>query len=172
MADVPPECDFYFGSMIRQGPLQIMFSTSGKGPRIAARIRQRTEAAIPSCAGKAISTVGSLRAKLRGRAPGVGGELGRRRMKWMIDVCDAWTLEELAEMTDEEQLKVLEGWEEDRVVTKQQLLPWYRRTPLLDSWRRCPYHDRWDGSWLGPGAVGFGIGVVTTFAVFLRIGRR
>ena len=26
VADVPPECDFYFGSMIRRGPLQVMAS--------------------------------------------------------------------------------------------------------------------------------------------------
>lgn len=149
-----------------------MFSTSGKGPRIAARIRQRTEAAIPACAGQAIYTVGSLRAKLRRKAPGVGGELGQRRMKWMIDICDAWTLEELAEMTEEEQLKVLEGWEEGRVVTKQQLLPWYRRTPFLDAWRRCPYHDRLLTSGLGSGLAGFGIGAAATFLLLTRIVRR
>ena len=28
IADVPPECDFYFGSVHRDGPLQIMVSTN------------------------------------------------------------------------------------------------------------------------------------------------
>ncbi|KAK0543585.1 Bifunctional dehydrogenase and ferrochelatase [Tilletia horrida] len=37
VADVPPECDFYFGSLIRRGPLQVMVSTGGKGPKIAAQ---------------------------------------------------------------------------------------------------------------------------------------
>ena len=31
IADVPPECDFYFGSVHRDGPLQIMVSTNGNG---------------------------------------------------------------------------------------------------------------------------------------------
>lgn len=172
VADVPPECDFYFGSMIRQGPLQILFSTSGKGPRLAARIRAATERAISPHAGSAISVIGELRSRLRARAPGVGGALGAKRMGWMIKVCDAWTLEELSGMKEDEMEAILAGWAEGKVVTKQQLMPWWRRVPFKDEWRRCPYSQKLDGSWLLPATLGFGCGVVTCFAVLVRIGRR
>ena len=35
VADIPPSCDFYFGSQIRRLPLQIMISTNGQGKRTA-----------------------------------------------------------------------------------------------------------------------------------------
>ena len=61
ISDVPPLCDFYFGSVHRDGPLQIMVSTNGKGPRLAALIRQRIAAGLPTNAGDAILKVGELR---------------------------------------------------------------------------------------------------------------
>ncbi|KAG9100608.1 Bifunctional dehydrogenase and ferrochelatase [Ceratobasidium sp. UAMH 11750] len=62
--------------------------------------------------GDAIRQVGILRTRLRKRAPGVGGSLGRKRMKWMIKVCDTWTFEELADLDDEMMERLLsEGWE-------------------------------------------------------------
>ena len=144
-------------------------TSSGTTPSSGVATRARG-----SFAGAAIANVGLLRSRLRSLAPGVGGSLGQKRMKWMIQICDAWTLQELAEMKETEMEEVLQGWKEGKVVTKQSLLPWYRRTPLKDEWRRCPYHDRLspDGSWFVPGLVGFTCGVATTFVVLLRIGRR
>ena len=94
VADVPDECDFYFGSMIRRGPLQVMVSTNGRGPRLARILRQRIEEAIPACAGEAILRVGLLRAKLRAYAPEPG--LASERMAWMSRVCDAVPIDALA----------------------------------------------------------------------------
>ncbi len=82
VADVPPECDFYFGSVHRDGPLQIMVSTNGKGPRLAHAIRKYIAKLLPSQAGKAIDSVGELRVKLRRMAPGV--EEGPKRMSWCV----------------------------------------------------------------------------------------
>ncbi len=112
VADVPPECDFYFGSLIRRGPLQIMVSTGGQGPRIAAQTRQILERAIPLETGPAILKVGQLRAMLRKIAP--DQKQGARRMRWMIDVCDSWTLDQLAEMDEADMHKILAGWEAGR----------------------------------------------------------
>ncbi len=53
VADVPPECDFYFGSVHRDGPLQIMVSTNGHAPRIAAIIRRGLADMIPDGTGAA-----------------------------------------------------------------------------------------------------------------------
>lgn len=80
IADVPPECDFYFGSVHRDGPLQIMVSTNGNGPKMANIVRRRIAANLPPNMGDAIKKVGMLRKKLRGVAP--GNEEGPKRMQW------------------------------------------------------------------------------------------
>ncbi|KAI0781202.1 siroheme synthase [Trametes elegans] len=116
VADIPPACDFYFGSQIRDGPLQVMISTNGKSPKLANIIRRKIESCIPPHAGEAIEKVGELRSKLKERAPGVGGEVGRRRMRWMVDVCSSWDMEELAALDDATMARLLnEGWEKNAV---------------------------------------------------------
>merc|ERR1711977_759192 len=65
IADVPPECDFYFGSVHRDGPLQIMISTNGNGPKLANIVRRRIAAMLPDNVGEAITKVGKLRQMLR-----------------------------------------------------------------------------------------------------------
>lgn len=80
IADVPPECDFYFGSEIRDGPLQIMVSSNGNGPRIANIVRRKIEASLPPNVGDTIKKVGALRKKLRLVAPDISE--GPKRMKW------------------------------------------------------------------------------------------
>jgi len=118
VADIPPSCDFYFGSQIRQGPLQIMVSTNGKGPKLASSIRQRIEQHIEGMSpvegglGTVIDKVGALRERLRARAPGVGGVVGKERMKWMVNVCEQWSFEELALMDDDVMERLLDrGWD-------------------------------------------------------------
>jgi precorrin-2 dehydrogenase/sirohydrochlorin ferrochelatase len=80
IADVPPECDFYFGSVHRDGPLQIMISTNGNGPKLANIVRRRIAATLPSNVGDAVTKVGMLRRKLRKIAPDL--EEGPKRMQW------------------------------------------------------------------------------------------
>ncbi|KAJ4398221.1 Bifunctional dehydrogenase and ferrochelatase, partial [Neurospora sp. IMI 360204] len=110
IADVPSECDFYFGSVHRDGPLQIMVSTNGKGPRLASTIRKLIAKALPKNAGKAIEQMGELRKKLREVAP--KQEEGKRRMEWIKKVSDAYGWEEMGSMTGEDMAN---------------LLAWYRR---------------------------------------------
>ena len=80
IADVPPECDFYFGSVHRDGPLQIMISTNGNGPKVASIVRKQIAASLPSNIGAAVTKVGALRKKLRRVAPMT--EEGPKRMQW------------------------------------------------------------------------------------------
>ncbi|KAJ7285986.1 siroheme synthase [Mycena rebaudengoi] len=121
-ADIPDLCDFYFGSQIRDGPLQIMISTNGNGPRLAALIKQRLQGALSGNEGEAIQRVGLLRAQLKERAPGVGGPLGRKRMKWMIEVCNKWEMDELSQLDDAIITKLLDdGWDKNCVPTLEQL---------------------------------------------------
>lgn len=82
IADVPPECDFYFGSIYRDGPLQVMVSTNGNGPKLANLVKRRVADAIPDNMGAAISNVGALRKRLREIAP--AADEGPKRMKWYV----------------------------------------------------------------------------------------
>lgn len=90
IADVPPECDFYFGSVHRDGPLQIMVSTNGKGPRLASTIRKHIAKTLPKDAGKAIESIGALRVKLRQMAP--KPEDGPKRMGWYSTILPMMTM--------------------------------------------------------------------------------
>ncbi|KAF9483821.1 siroheme synthase [Pholiota conissans] len=116
-ADIPELCDFYFGAQIRDGPLQIMISTNGNGPRLASLIRTRLQNGLSGLEGEAIIKVGQLRNKLKERAPGVGGQLGRERMKWMTSLCNTWPMEDFARLDDTLMDKLLdEGWNEKKRV--------------------------------------------------------
>jgi precorrin-2 dehydrogenase / sirohydrochlorin ferrochelatase len=80
IADVPLECDFFFGSVHRDGPLQIMVSTNGNGPKLASIVRKQIAEALPDNLGPAIVKIGALRKKLRKIAPTT--EEGPKRMQW------------------------------------------------------------------------------------------
>ncbi|KAJ5042270.1 uncharacterized protein L3040_004823 [Drepanopeziza brunnea f. sp. 'multigermtubi'] len=112
IADVPPECDFYFGSIHRDGPLQIMVSTNGKGPRLANIVRRSIAEKLPPNIGDAILKVGRLRQKLRQVAP--NPEEGPKRMS-MIKVSDAYSLEDLCEMREEDMEILLRFYGPDKV---------------------------------------------------------
>lgn len=88
IADVPPECDFYFGSVHRDGPLQIMVSTNGNGPKLASIVRKQIAANLPYNIGAAVQRVGTLRKKLRKVAPGT--EAGPKRMQWCVMRFGGW----------------------------------------------------------------------------------
>lgn len=123
VADVPSECDFYFGSMIRRGPLQVMVSTGGQGPRLARKLRECIEASIHEHAGDALIRVGVLRAKLREASPEPAQSAAR--MDWMSRICDAIPLDELACLDD----ATIERWVQH---------DWPRRSVPASRWRRYP----------------------------------
>lgn len=129
VADIPPSCDFYFGSQIRKGPLQIMISTNGNGPKLASIVRSKIEECLPENVDKAIENVGSLRARLRQRAPGVGGDVSRKRMQWISSVCTTWNLDELAGLDEAAMNAILsEGWERGIVPQPDRTKPSRKRS--------------------------------------------
>lgn len=118
VADIPPLCDFYFGSQIQRGNLQVLISTNGQSPKLANVIKKQIESNLPDSTAKAIENVGVLRAKLKERAPGTGGDVGKKRMKWMVDVCNKWSLDDLALLDDQGIEKMLDlGWEKGTVIS-------------------------------------------------------
>ncbi|KAK4238318.1 putative NAD(P)-binding-domain-containing protein [Achaetomium macrosporum] len=119
IADVPPECDFYFGSVHRDGPLQIMVSTNGKGPRLASLIRKFIAKQLPSDAGRAIERVGQLRVRLRQIAP--RPEDGPKRMAWMTKVSDAYPFDEICGLSDEDIGNLLRFYPAGKVPSLEEL---------------------------------------------------
>ncbi|KAK9778292.1 putative Siroheme synthase Met8 [Seiridium cardinale] len=113
IADVPPECDFYFGSVHRDGPLQIMVSTNGKGPRLAASIRKFIAGALPQGVGNAIERIGLLRMKLREIAPDTSE--GPKRMRWMSKVSDKLSWDQMCELSDEDMDNLLRFYKGGKV---------------------------------------------------------
>jgi precorrin-2 dehydrogenase/sirohydrochlorin ferrochelatase len=150
-ADIPNLCDFYFGAQIRDGPLQIMISTNGNGPRMAALIKDRLQKGLSGSEGEAIVKVGQLRNKLRERAPGVGGPLGQERMKWITKLCNQWEMEDFTSL-DEAMIDSLldEGWEKGR------------RVPTVQEVGGRPKERKVIGFQFLPLAAAFLVGVVTT----------
>ena len=119
VADVPAECDFYFGSVLRDGPLQVVVSTNGEGPRMAALVRRWIARNLPRGVGVATARVGLLRRRVRIVAP--AAEDSGRRMRWVSGLCDRWSLEDLADMSEEDMLRLLEYFKKDEVPTLQQV---------------------------------------------------
>ncbi|KAG0246578.1 tetrapyrrole methylase [Mortierella sp. GBAus27b] len=120
IADVPPQCDFYFCSTHRDRSLQVAVSTSGKGPKMANLVRRHIADHLPPRIGDAIDQVGILRSELRKMAP--GPEVGPKRMQWMSRVCDEWKVEDLAIMDAKMMQVILSGFSDNTVYSYQQVL--------------------------------------------------
>ena len=59
--DDPPNCDFYFGSVVRRGDLQVAISTAGESPALAQRLRREIDEQLPHDLGPWLASLGSLR---------------------------------------------------------------------------------------------------------------
>lgn len=67
--DDPPNCDFYFGSIVSRGDLQIAISTAGKSPALAQRLRREIDARLPADLGPWLAELGDLRQEIRAALP-------------------------------------------------------------------------------------------------------
>jgi siroheme synthase-like protein len=67
--DDPPNCDFYFGSVVARGDLQIAISTAGESPALAQRLRREIDAQLAADLGPWIAELGELRREVRIAAP-------------------------------------------------------------------------------------------------------
>ncbi|KAK8843996.1 hypothetical protein IAR55_006789 [Kwoniella newhampshirensis] len=166
VADIPPQCDFYFGAQIRQGPLQIMISTGGLGPRASAMIRDIIRKALPENIEESVKGIGSLRSDLRKRAPGVGGERGQQRMDWMKDLCDLWGLEQMTRFNDEETRRFVldQGWDNGKMVSPTEVKGKVQKVGQF--WEQV---KQFGHTQLAAGVSGFGAGlaVATVATIYL-----
>ena len=59
-----PNCDFFFGSVVSRGDLQIAISTAGESPAVAQRLRREIDAQLPQDLGPWLANLGELRRKV------------------------------------------------------------------------------------------------------------
>jgi len=59
--DDPPHCDFYFGSIVTRGDLQIAISTAGESPALSQRLRHEIDEQLPTDLGPWLHSLGELR---------------------------------------------------------------------------------------------------------------
>ncbi|WP_263358979.1 precorrin-2 dehydrogenase/sirohydrochlorin ferrochelatase family protein [Acidicapsa ligni] len=67
--DDPPDCDFFYPSVVRRGDLQIAISTAGKSPALAQRLRQEIDSLLPEDTGQWLDQLGKTRARMLAAFP-------------------------------------------------------------------------------------------------------
>ena len=89
--DDPPHCDFYFGSVVSRGKLQIAISTAGESPAFAQRLRREIDAQLPGDLGPWLEDLGRLRRQILVTHP--PGELRKALLHRLAhrEICDSAT---------------------------------------------------------------------------------
>ena len=64
-----PNCDFFFGSVVRRGDLQIAISTAGESPAFAQRLRREIDEQLPADLGPWLASLGELRREVLATHP-------------------------------------------------------------------------------------------------------
>jgi siroheme synthase-like protein len=89
--DDPPNCDFYFGSVVRRGDLQIAISTAGKSPALSQRLRKEIDALLPADACEWLDAIGEIRQEILAAMP--PGDERKQRLHSLVER-DACTSDE------------------------------------------------------------------------------
>lgn len=66
VADNPPYCDFYMGGIVTKGNVKVAFSTNGKSPTTAKRLRQFFEDVIPENVDDLVKNLDVFRKNIKG----------------------------------------------------------------------------------------------------------
>ncbi len=64
-----PNCDFFFGSVVSRGDLQVAISTAGESPAVAQRLRREIDEQLPEDLGPWLSQLGELRREVLAKHP-------------------------------------------------------------------------------------------------------
>ncbi len=67
--DDPPHCDFYYGSVVARGKLQIAISTAGESPSVAQHLRAEIDQLLPRDLGPWLCKLGALRREVLAAYP-------------------------------------------------------------------------------------------------------
>ena len=153
VVDAPNLCTFILLSTHSDGPLQIGITTSGKGCKLASRIRREIASSLPPNFGTAVERLGTVRRRIWEEdhraydnaapateiedddAPAQRPTFNRlvsetdhnaartRRMRWLSQICEYWPLRRLASITDADIDTILQSY-----TTASELVP-----PQLDA---------------------------------------
>ncbi|KAI8646722.1 tetrapyrrole methylase [Parasitella parasitica] len=104
-------CDFFMTSNYRDQSLQIAVSTNGQASKLSSRIRRHIASNLPAKLGDAINRVGVLRKKIRASDPSSAASI--RRMKWAAQICEYWSMERLAQLSDKDMEDLLDAYHND-----------------------------------------------------------
>lgn len=67
--DDPPNCDYYFASIVQRGSLQIAISTAGESPALAQRLRREIDSQLPTDLATWLEDLGNLRREVLASLP-------------------------------------------------------------------------------------------------------
>ena len=67
--DDPPDCDFFYPSVVSRGDLQIAISTAGKSPALSQQLRHVLDAMLPEDAGPWLDRLGETRLRILAAYP-------------------------------------------------------------------------------------------------------
>ena len=150
VSDAPELCSFTLLSTYSDGPLHIGITTSGRGCKLASRIRREVAAFLPANLGSAIDRLGSIRRRLweEDNAAGLSetafegedddtvgqkhtfnnlvteGDVAAaktRRMRWLSQICEYWPLRKLVSITDADVDAILKAYSSDRENAKDSI---------------------------------------------------
>lgn len=62
--DDPPDCDFFYPSVVRRGDLQVAISTAGKSPALSQQLRREIDAMLAQDAGEWLDQIGETRLRV------------------------------------------------------------------------------------------------------------
>jgi uroporphyrin-III C-methyltransferase/precorrin-2 dehydrogenase/sirohydrochlorin ferrochelatase len=84
-----PNCDFFFGSVVSRGDLQIAISTAGESPAVAQRLRREIDEQLPHDLGPWLAKLGELRREVLAAHP--RGEVRRLLLHELAQrqICDS-----------------------------------------------------------------------------------
>ncbi len=86
--DDPPDCDFYYPSVVERGDLQIAVSTAGKSPALAQQLRQELSAMLPDDIGPWLEALGEQRLRVLAALPAGEERKGLLRQLARREKCD------------------------------------------------------------------------------------
>ncbi|ORX54409.1 hypothetical protein DM01DRAFT_1304978 [Hesseltinella vesiculosa] len=102
-------CDFFMTSTYRDQSLQIAVSTNGQASKLSNRIRRHIIGGLPARLGLAVQRVGQLRQRIRKSDP--SDQAKQRRMAWLAQICEYWSMDRLAKLSDKEMEDLLESYQ-------------------------------------------------------------
>jgi len=143
VSDAPGLCSFTLLSTYSDGPLHIGITTSGRGCKLASRLRREVAAFLPANLGSAIDRLGAVRRRLweEDNATGLSeaapegddddtagqnhtfnslvteGDIAAaktRRMRWLSQICEYWPLRKLVSITDADIDAILQAYSSGR----------------------------------------------------------